>query len=136
MRSDPQEVCKRENSVEINEFKNWELTEIGLEMKALEVRKLEIFLFWINQNFQVLSKIIQNFLIFLILYPLPMSYIYRQVINNVNITFQVIGKEIKSKKDKNTRWRISLKSQILKTSRYCSSARTLVNRPVDRSLKL
>ena len=36
---------------EMNEFKSWKLAEIGLEMRTLEVRKLEIFLFWINLNF-------------------------------------------------------------------------------------
>ena len=51
-----QEVCERENSVEMNEFKSWKLAEIGLEMRELETRKLEILLFRIEQNFQVFSQ--------------------------------------------------------------------------------
>ena len=46
MRSEAQEVCERENLVEMNEFKSWKLVEIGLEMRALAERKLEIFLFF------------------------------------------------------------------------------------------
>ena len=45
VRSEAQEVCERKNSVEMNEFKSWKLAEIGLEMRALEVSKLEIFSF-------------------------------------------------------------------------------------------
>jgi len=100
MRSEAQEVCERENSIEMNEFKSWKLAKVGLKMRALEERKLEIFLFWINQNFQVFSKIIQNFLVFLIFYPIVVSYIYRQVINTVSIAYQVIRNEIQSKKGK------------------------------------
>ena len=51
-----QEFCERENSVEMNEFKSWKLAKIGLEIRALEERKLEILLFWIYQNFQVFSQ--------------------------------------------------------------------------------
>ena len=45
MRSEAQEVCERENSVEMNEFKSKKYVEIDLEMRALEIRKLENFLF-------------------------------------------------------------------------------------------
>ena len=45
MRSEAQVVCERENSVDINEFKSRKLVEIGLEMRALEAKEVEIFLF-------------------------------------------------------------------------------------------
>ena len=45
MRSEAPEVCERENSAEMNEFKSEKLAEIDLEMRALETRKLEIFSF-------------------------------------------------------------------------------------------
>ena len=81
----------RENSVEINEFKSWKFAEIGLEMKALEAIKQE------NSLLQIIS---QNQKISLLYNPLQMNYIYRQVINTVSITYQVIRKEIRFKKGK------------------------------------
>ena len=45
MRSEAQKICERENLVEMNEFKSGKLAKIGLEMRALESRKLENFLF-------------------------------------------------------------------------------------------
>ena len=43
MRSEVQEVCERENSTEMNEFKS--IAEIDLEMRALEAKKIKNFLF-------------------------------------------------------------------------------------------
>ena len=51
-----QEVCERENLVEMNEYKSWKLVKVGLKMRALEARKLEKFLFWINLIFQNISQ--------------------------------------------------------------------------------
>jgi len=36
---------RKRKSVEMNQFKSWKLVEIDFEMRALEVRKLEIFSF-------------------------------------------------------------------------------------------
>ena len=75
MRSETQEkVCERENSVEMNEFKSWKLAEICLEMRALKVRKLEIFSLLNKPEFSQYFTKSKDFSMF---NPLQMNYMYK-----------------------------------------------------------